>query len=164
MHKVFLGIGGNIGNKHNNFDKVIKIIENELGLIAKSSSIYETPPWGFKTKDNFWNQVLLIKTNFPPNELLERIHKIEKQFGRKREGTNYNSREMDIDILYYDDEFIESESLIVPHPKMHLRKFVLVPLNEIAPNFKHPLLRFTSLQMLENCKDGSVILKLDNFN
>lgn len=163
MHKVFLGIGGNIGNKHDNFDKVIKIIEKELGLIKKSSSIYESPPWGFETKDNFWNKVLLIKTEFSPNELLKKIEKIENHFGRKRETENYDSREMDIDILYYDDIFIETKTLIIPHPKMQLRKFVLVPLSEIAPDLKHPLLRFTSIEMLENCKDGSVILKLDNF-
>lgn len=164
MHKVFLGIGGNIGNKRFNFDKVVKIIEKELGQIIKSSSVYETPPWGFETKDNFWNQVLIIETIFSPDKILEKINKIEKQFGRKRESIIYDSREMDIDILYYDDDFIETETLIIPHPKMHLRKFVLVPLNEIAPELKHPLLRFSNMQMLENCKDESVILKLDDFN
>lgn len=164
MHKVFLGIGGNIGNKRFNFDKVVKIIEKELGQIIKSSSVYETPPWGFETKDNFWNQVLIIETIFSPDKILEKINKIEKQFGRKRKSIIYDSREMDIDILYYDDVFIETETLIIPHPKMHLRKFVLVPLNEIAPELKHPLLRFSSMQMLENCKDESVILKLEDFN
>lgn len=164
MHKVFLGIGGNIGNKHNNFEKVVKIIETELGEITKKSSVYETPPWGFDTKDNFWNQVIIIKTELSPFQLLEKIHRIEKQFGRKRKSIDYSSREMDIDILYYDDFYFETKNLIIPHPKMQLRKFVLIPLNEIAHDFKHPLLRFTSFQMLENCKDASIIFKLDDSN
>lgn len=164
MHKVFLGIGGNIGNKHINFQKVVKIIEKQLGEITKKSSVYETPPWGFDTEENFWNQIIIIQTKLSPSDLLKNIHEIEKQFGRTRKSTNYASREMDIDILYYDDLYLETEDLIIPHPKMQLRKFVLVPLNEIAPDFKHPLLRFTSFQMLENCKDASVIFKLDDTN
>ena len=164
MHKVFLGIGGNIGNKHDNFNKIYVFIENELGVITKRSSVYESPPWGFEAKENFWNQVLLIETEFSPEEILRKISEIENQFERKREIGKYNSREMDIDILYFDDIFIETENLISPHPRIHQRKFVLVPLTEIAPDFKHPLLRFTSMQMLDNCKDSSVILKLDDFN
>jgi len=164
MHKVFLGIGGNIGNKHDNFIKVYNIIKNEIGEIAKSSSVYETPPWGFDAKENFWNQVLLIETEFSPEEILQKIAGIENRFGRKREKGKYNSREMDIDILYYDDIYLETENLIIPHPQILQRKFVLVPLNEIAPDFKHPLFRLTSFQMLENCRDESVILKLENFN
>ncbi len=162
MHKVFLGIGGNIGNKHDNFNKVYHIIKNELGKIIKSSPVYETPPWGFNAKENFWNQVLIIETNLSPEELLQKVTEIESRFGRVRDIGKYNSREMDIDILYYDDMFMETDNLIIPHPKIHQRKFVLVPLNEIAPDFKHPLFRLTSMQMLENCKDASVILKLGN--
>ncbi len=164
MHKVFLGIGGNIGNKADNFNKVYTFIQNDLGKIAKSSSVYETPPWGFSSDDNFWNQVLFIETDLSPIELLQKIAEIENNFDRKREVGKYNSREMDIDILYYDNIYIETENLTIPHPRIQQRKFVLVPLNEIAPDFKHPLLRLTSFQMLENCKDGSVILKLDDFN
>ena len=164
MHKVYLGIGGNIGNKHNNFKKVLIVIEKELGIITKTSSIYETPPWGFESEDNFWNQVVKIETELTPLSLLDSIHKIEKQFGRKRESENYESREMDIDILYFDDIILKKESLVIPHPKIELRKFVLVPLNEIANDFKHPLLESTSFEMLENCKDSSVIFKLDDSN
>lgn len=164
MYRVYLGIGGNIGNKQTNFDNVYQIIEKELGEIIIASSIYETPPWGFQSDDAFWNSVIKIKTSYSPEELLEEIHLIEGKFGRKRGNERYSSREMDIDILYFDDIFIETENLIIPHPRIHQRKFVLVPLNEIAANLKHSLLRLTTIEMLENCMDESVILKVGTFN
>jgi len=160
MHKVFLGIGGNLGIKSDNFKKVHLSIQHELGAIVNKSSVYETPPWGFEANEGFWNQVLEITTNYSPPELLAKIHEIENQFGRKRNEKTYSSREMDIDILYYDDIFMEAQNLTIPHPLMYQRKFVLVPLAEIAPQFKHPLLRLTSVQMLENCRDESVIKKI----
>ena len=164
MHKVFIGIGGNIGNKPLNFEKVLVLIEKELGKIIQASSIYETPAWGFYSEDFFWNQVLVINSILEAEEMLWRIHKIEEEFGRKREGKGYASRQMDIDILYFDDAYFETKSLIIPHPKIQERKFVLVPLVEIAPDFKHPLIRLTSIKMLENCKDESLIKRIDNLN
>lgn len=161
MHKVFLGIGGNIGNKQKNFKEVCGMIENNLGKIEIKSSVYETPPWGFKAEEDFWNQVICIETQLSPLDLLAEIQSIEEQFGRVHSTDHYSSREMDIDILYYDDDFVENEWLVIPHPRIAQRKFVLVPLVEIAPDFKHPLLRLTSIEMLENCKDGSVIKKVD---
>ncbi|MEN8116463.1 MAG: 2-amino-4-hydroxy-6-hydroxymethyldihydropteridine diphosphokinase [Bacteroidota bacterium] len=160
MHKVFLGLGGNIGNKQKNFEQTYPLIEKILGHIVKSSSVYETPPWGFKSDDNFWNQVIVIETKLEAEELLWRIHEIEDKFGREHGTERYSSREMDIDILYFDDLYCECKTLIIPHPRIHERKFVLVPLVEIAPDLKHPLLRLTSVQMLENCRDKSVIKKL----
>ena len=161
MHKVYLGIGGNIGNKSNNFITARNFITKELGKIINSSSVYESPPWGFHAKENFWNQVLLIDTFLTPEKLLTKIQEIENTFDRKRKPDSYSSRKMDIDILYFDTLFMETDSLIIPHPKIHQRMFVLVPLVEIAPNFKHPLFRLTNLQLLENCKDKSVIKKVE---
>ncbi|MCY1723454.1 2-amino-4-hydroxy-6-hydroxymethyldihydropteridine diphosphokinase [Prolixibacteraceae bacterium Z1-6] len=160
MHKVYLGIGGNIGNKQQNFEKVLELINKQLGKIILSSSIYETPPWGFHSDDPFWNQVLLIETILEAEELLWRINAIEDKFERKRGEERYSSRQMDIDILYFNDDYYETKTLIVPHPKIHERKFVLVPLAEIAPDYKHPLRRLTNLQMLENCRDDSIIKKV----
>ncbi len=160
MHKVYLGIGGNIGNKQNNFEEVYKKIEIELGKIEKASSIYETPPWGFQSNDTFWNQVIQVCTELTPEEVLSAIQNMEHNFGRKRSKEGYSSREMDIDILYFDDLFMETDKLIIPHLRIHQRKFVLIPLNEIAPELKHPLLRLTSIQMLENCMDESIIKKV----
>jgi len=160
MHKVYLGIGGNIGNKQQNFREAYQNIEKELGEIIKMSSIYETPPWGFQSEDLFWNSVIEILTLLSPEDLLSKIHSIEENFGRVRTLTRFSSREMDIDILYYDKIYMETETLVIPHPFIHLRKFVLVPLTEIAPNFKHPLLRLTSIEMLGNCRDESIIKKV----
>lgn len=161
MHKVFLGIGGNVGNKQKNFSEVLNLIQNMVGKIVKKSSVYETPPWGFKAEENFWNQVVLVETKHSPMDLLTEIHKIEALFGRERKTKLYTSREMDIDILYFNNDFMEIDKLVIPHPRIHQRKFVLVPLVEIAPELKHPLLRLTSTQMLENCRDGSVIKKVE---
>ena len=161
MRKVFLGIGGNIGDKKKNFIYCRKLIEKSLGKIILLSPVYETPPWGFSSENNFWNQVVCCETNFEPETLLKEIHQIEILFGRDRKSDGYNSREMDIDILYFDDFIIESESLIIPHPLIHKRLFVLKPLSDIAPDLIHPVLKKTSLQMLYDCKDTSIINKVD---
>lgn len=160
MHQLFLGTGGNLGNKQVNFDKVYKHIQNELGTILRCSSIYESTPWGFESNDLFWNQVFWVETLLTPKEILNRIAKIEAKFGRKRTGEGYTSREMDIDILYFNDLVLDTETLTIPHPQIANRLFVLVPLAEIAPDFVHPLLRLTSLEMLKNCGDNSVIKKV----
>ncbi len=164
MHQVYLEIGGNIGDKRTNFLKTYARIEKELGPIQKKSAVYESPPWGFHAEENFWNQVVLVKTFFLPEELLPRIHHMESLFNRKREAGKYTSREMDIDILYFDDIFMETNELVIPHPRLHQRLFVLVPLAEIAPELKHPLLRLNSLQMLENCRDESIIQRVEGFD
>ena len=122
--------------------------------------MYETPPWGFEATENFWNMVFIIVTEFSAAELLQKINKIEDSFGRTRDNLIYKSREMDIDILYFDDETIKTENLTIPHPLLHKRLFVLVPLAEIAPDFFHPVLKLTSLEMLKNCEDKSVIKKI----
>jgi 2-amino-4-hydroxy-6-hydroxymethyldihydropteridine diphosphokinase len=161
MHKVFLGIGGNIGNKLHNFERVQELISKKLGRIVAKSSIYETPAWGFHSEYLFWNQVICIETILEPLEMLWRIKEIEEIFGLKSSDERYTNRIMDIDILYVDQEYFERNKLIIPHPRIQERKFVLAPLVEIAPDFKHPLFRLTNLQMLENCKDQSIIKKVD---
>jgi 2-amino-4-hydroxy-6-hydroxymethyldihydropteridine diphosphokinase len=161
MYQVFLGIGGNIGNKRLNFEKVHFWVEEELGKILCESSVYETVPWGFSSDENFWNQVFLIETELQPEEILVKINRIEKVFGRKRESGKYTSREMDIDILYYEDLAVETEKLVIPHPHLSNRMFVLAPLAEIAPEFLHPVLKKTNRQLLEACTDESEIKKVE---
>ncbi len=161
MHKVFIGVGGNIGDKQKNFARVRLLITERLGKILNESSIYETPPWGFHSEYLFWNQAMIIETILEAEELLWRIKEIEAMFGRTDdENARYANREMDIDILYFDEDFFETKALIIPHPKIHERKFVLIPLVEIAPDFKHPLLRMTHDTLLENCRDKSIIRKV----
>lgn len=160
MHKVFLGLGGNIGDKQKNFERVRELIQGRLGHILLESSIYETPPWGFHSEHYFWNQVVCIETKLEAEEMLWRIMEIEEIFGIKSTEERYTNREMDLDILYFDDDYFESKELIVPHPRIHERLFVLIPLVEIAPDFKHPLLRMTNLTLLENCHDESIVRKI----
>ena len=160
MHNVFLGIGGNIGNKSKNFKDVITIIKKDLGEVVLSSSVYETQPWGFEAEENFWNQVLLIETSFSPENLLQKIAEIEKKYDRTRENGKYSSRQMDIDILYFDDFFINTENLVIPHPHIPERLFVLVPLVEIAPDFVHPVLKLSNNQLLEKCDNKLDIKKI----
>jgi 2-amino-4-hydroxy-6-hydroxymethyldihydropteridine diphosphokinase len=165
MHRVFLGLGGNIGNLPENFHKVKKQIEERCGKIIRSSSVYQTPPIGFESADLFWNQVVLIHYLPDPVELLEKVKAIEADFGRIYKTEGYSSRPMDIDILYYDDLILDTINLTIPHRQIQNRKFVLVPLVEIEPDFIHPLLRQTNIQLLEKCKDNSGIKKLDvDFN
>jgi 2-amino-4-hydroxy-6-hydroxymethyldihydropteridine diphosphokinase len=124
------------------------------------SSVYETPSWGFNSENPFWNQVLCIETHLRPSEILENIKKIDAAFGRKRIPEGYSSREMDVDILYFDNEIVNTENLTIPHPLLHKRLFVLVPLAEIAPDFVHPVLKLNGIEMLNNCEDKSEIRKV----
>jgi len=161
MHTVFIGLGGNIGDKPENFKRAHTLINERLGQIQLESSIYETPPWGFHSEHFFWNQVVQIETKLEAEELLWHMKELEDKFGVKSKDERYTNREMDLDILYFDEVYLEDKELIIPHPRIHERKFVLVPLVEIAPDYKHPLRRLTNLQMLENCRDKSIIRKVD---
>ena len=129
------------------------MIGESLGKIISSSSIYETEPWGFKSDYKFLNMVLSIETELSPSGLIGRILMIESQLGRIRCESQNSSRKIDIDILLYDNGIIEEHTLKIPHPRMHERKFVLVPLCEIAPEIMHPVLKKTMAELLKACKD-----------
>ena len=153
MKKVFLGLGSNLGNREAILSEAIKMIGESLGKIISSSSIYETEPWGFKSDYKFLNMVLSIETELSPSGLIGRILMIESQLGRIRCESQNSSRKIDIDILLYDNGIIEEHTLKIPHPRMHERKFVLVPLCEIAPEIMHPVLKKTMAELLKACKD-----------
>ena len=162
MNVAFLGIGTNLGDKENNLSAAIAGIEEKIGKIVKSSSVYATESWGFKTEDEFLNMVLKVETNLIPSELIRRIQMLEASSGRVRSEKQYSSRVIDIDILFYDDLVINEKSLKITHPLLHGRKFVLVPLCEIEAEMIHPVLNKTIASLLKSCKDKSKVLLHSN--
>lgn len=155
MNRVFLEIGGNQGNRLANLQKCTMLIDKQIGKLVKQSSIYETPPWGFESKQLFYNQVLLVESLLTPTQILKVLLDIEKKLGRIRQQQKYSSRTMDIDILFFNDEIIDNPQLEVPHPRLQHRLFVLKPLAEIAPDFIHPVLKKRISELLEICEDDS---------
>ena len=160
MSKVFLGIGTNLGDRENNLRAAIMKIEEYIGRVLNSSSLYETAPWGFNAENDFLNMVVKVETLHSPSGLLKRVLMIESILGRERNQDRYSSRVIDIDILLYDDLVIYVKGLKIPHRLMHERKFVLVPLCELAPDMIHPVLEKSMRVLLEECRDRSKIKKV----
>lgn len=148
MHRVFLSIGSNIGYKEKNCFQAVEKLKQSGITITKISPVYTTKPWGFKDQPDFANIALEAFTELSPVELLRLLKKIEKEMGRKV-SVKYGPRIIDIDIIFYDDLIYESEELTIPHPLMHERYFVLKPLNDIAPDFVHPVLNLTVKELLD---------------
>jgi 2-amino-4-hydroxy-6-hydroxymethyldihydropteridine diphosphokinase len=141
MALVYLGLGSNLGDKRKNLDDAIGLINIKIGNVLICSDFHASKPWGFDSKNHFLNAVILVCTQFSPLEALEASRQIEKQMGRKEKtASNYTDRIIDIDILLYDMQIIKNERLNIPHPFMHLRDFVLIPMAEIAPDLIHPVL------------------------
>mgnify|MGYP001767227931 CR=1 FL=1 len=165
MDKVILGIGTNTGNREMNLKAALKSINLHAGTIRKSSSIYETSPWGFTSDEKFLNMVVEIETTLNPYGLLGKLLMIEALQGRLRNGAGYASRIIDIDILFYGEKIINEGELIVPHPRLHQRRFILIPLCEITPELIHPVSGKTVFELLNECNDdGSVSLYCDLFS
>ena len=160
MERIFLGLGGNVGNVAMAFDNAIENIETEIGKVINKSKRYKTEPWGIKTQENFLNMVLEIETELTPDEILSQIIDIEKKMGRYRDKQNqFGPRTIDIDILFYGDKIIRNNKLIIPHPRLHLRNFVLTPLKDIAPDLVHPVLRKNIKTLFKELPDDSRVEK-----
>lgn len=161
MNTAHLSLGTNLGNKIENLNTALLKL-SQFGTIQKVSSVYQTPPWGFKS-DDFYNIALTLFTSLTANELLIKLLAIEKELGRiRKENTiGYAARPLDIDIIFFNDEIIATETLIIPHPRMQDRKFVLIPLLEILTTYTHPFLKVTLEKLSENCKDKSEITKTE---
>jgi len=157
--EAFIGLGTNLGNREENLRKAIDKINMQAGEVVSSSSIYETEPWGFSSKDHFLNMVIGIKTSLKPVDLLKQLLKIEMEAGRVRGTERYSSRIIDIDLLLYGNEIINKPYLKVPHPLIQERNFVLVPLCDIAAEMIHPVLKKTFAALLEECRDESDVKK-----
>ncbi|NDW13862.1 2-amino-4-hydroxy-6-hydroxymethyldihydropteridine diphosphokinase [Bacteroides sp. 214] len=134
MAKVYLGLGTNLGNKDANLRHAVQQIESQIGEIISLSGFYATEPWGFESPNSFLNAVVCIETTLPPRSLLTATQQIEKVLGRKtKTQQTYTDRIIDIDILLYDNLVINEPDLVIPHPLMTTRDFVMKPLAEIAP-------------------------------
>lgn len=160
MNKVYLLTGGNIGDRSEFLSKAKNTIRERCGEILQESSIYETAAWGLENQEPFLNQVLKLQTIMKPEELLQSILQIEEELGRKRQ-LKYGPRTIDIDILFFNDEVVDEQGLKIPHPQLQNRRFVLVPLNEIAPDKIHPIFQKTVSQLLDECPD---LLEVNKFN
>ncbi len=157
MNKVVLLLGSNLSDRVLMLAKARNYIRISIGEIKKESNIYESAPWGFDSDKAFLNQTLIVETQLKPIEILEKIKVIEKELGRVKQSVNYESRTIDIDILFYNDEIINLPQLIIPHPQLHKRKFTLVPLAEIDPMLNHPVFNKSILDLLSKCNDQSIV-------
>ena len=159
MEKVYLLLGSNLGDRNYYLKEAFKSIELAIGKVERWSSFYETESWGKTDQPNYINQVLISKTNLEPTEILEKILHIEKELGRER-NEKWGSRTIDIDILFYGSEILETEKLTIPHPELHKRRFTLAPLLELNPNFVHPVLSKTIKQLYTCLTDKLFVNKI----
>ena len=132
-HILYLLLGSNLGDRKKHLSTALDLIRESIGPVSRVSSIYETEPWGFSSENYFFNMAVQVGTFLLTGEVMLKIGEIEKTFGRERQGRGYSSRTIDVDILFYDDLVMKGETLQIPHPLLQERRFVLVPLKEIAP-------------------------------
>ena len=158
MNNVYLLTGGNVGNRQQYLEESIRLIERSCGKIINRSAIYETAAWGKTDQAAFLNQALQLSTALQPAHLMKQLLHIEETAGRKR-AEKYGPRTIDIDILLFNDQIINTPMLTIPHPQMSSRRFVLEPLNEIAPGYIHPLLKKTIYQLVQACSDPLPVKK-----
>lgn len=154
MHVTYLGLGSNIGDRLQNLQAAINALEPDVHPV-ECSPVYETPPWGFLDQPNFLNQVVKAETELSPGELLRYLKEIEKDLGRQDSFLN-GPRKIDLDIIFFDDAVIESPPITIPHPRMDDRGFVLLPLADLAPEFKHPVLDLSVQDMLAQVAVGDI--------
>lgn len=142
IHTVYLSLGSNLGNKEENLTKAVQILEERAGEVFSRSAFYYSEPWGFESDNRFVNLCVGLRTSLTPSQLLLLTQEAEKEIGRTRKSNgSYADRVIDIDLLLFDSQVINEPTLTLPHPLMQDREFVLVPLNEIAPDYRHPLLQ-----------------------
>ena len=159
MNKAYILTGGNTGNRELHLAKAMEEIDTRCGQVRKQSSLYETAAWGKTDQASFLNQAMLIHTKLAPETLLQCLLDIERSMGRIR-NEKYGARSIDIDILIYNQQIVESATLSIPHPELTNRLFALLPLSEIAPRLKHPVFNKTIGQLLTLCPDKLPVRKI----
>ena len=153
----YIALGSNKGNPFNNLQQAVNALHERIGNVKLISKVYKSPAFGFKS-DDFLNCCLILKSDLKPQQVLDILLKIETSLGRTRNKKNgYEARTIDLDIVFYEDEIINTKTLQIPHPEMHKRKFVLLPLNDIASKVKHPKLDKAVSVLLQECEDDSVL-------
>lgn len=171
-NSVALLIGGNQGDREALLEQAVALIEERIGRVSRLSAVYETEPWGFDAQQNFLNQALVADTDLDAHEVLRRALAIEQELGRVRPGADcgqsadpspnpsrqYASRPMDIDLIFFNGDIVDTPDLQIPHPRMHLRRFVLRPLCDIMPDYRHPLLGQPVRDLLEACPDKGMVI------
>ncbi len=170
-HTAIILLGSNLGDKHRLLNEAMNSLSS-IGEVLRYSSIYESPAWGFKAETTFYNAVVVLSTPIDCFTLMNRCHSFEKELGRERATTStntenkdssYSSRNIDIDILDFDNKIVNTDNLILPHPRLHLRRFTLIPLTEVAPLWRHPKLSLTASELLDKCPDnGEVTILTDS--
>ena len=153
----YLLLGANLNDRIATLRRAVELIGERLGTVVQQSSLYETAPWGVVDQPSYINQVLAVETMLAPEAVLAQTQDIEQELGRIRRE-KWGARVIDIDILYFDQRILKTETLTIPHPYLHQRRFTLVPLAEIAPDFLHPVLLKTTTMLLAMCQDeGEVV-------
>jgi len=153
MPKLYLLLGGNLGDRTLYLQQARASIATQVGQITRSSKLYETAAWGKTDQPAFLNQVLEVQTALTPEQVLPSINAIEQELGRVRQE-HWGARVIDIDILFYDNLVLQTQRLTIPHPQLHLRRFTLLPLAELAPELVHPVLGKSIKELLEECGDA----------
>lgn len=168
MNLIYLSLGSNLGRRERHLEDALELIQSRIGIIEKVSRYYESASWGYSSKNSFYNCCVALRTALLPLVLLDKLLEIEKVLGRIRENSKgqkreraYSDRIIDIDLLLYGDYQMEHPRLILPHPSMGDRRFVLAPLAEIAPDLIHPLTGMSISSMLKECADQVKVTPVD---
>ena len=163
MEKCYVLFGSNMGDKNQIFAQACLLINNRCGRIVAVSSAYESEPWGFEAEEWFLNRLVIVETELEPEEMMQQLLDIEAELGRVRhpDADGYTSRTVDLDILYYGSRIVLTDSLTIPHPRLHQRRFALLPLCELAPQLVHPAFNFTQTELLRRYHDFSEVRKIE---
>ncbi|MBR4560950.1 MAG: 2-amino-4-hydroxy-6-hydroxymethyldihydropteridine diphosphokinase [Bacteroidales bacterium] len=163
MERCLILFGSNMGDKNKIYAQACLLINNRCGRIVAQSSAYESEPWGFEAKEWFLNRLIVVETELEPEAMMRQLLDIEAELGRVRhpETGGYTSRTADLDILYYGSRIVLTDSLTIPHPRLHQRRFALLPLCEVVPEFVHPAFNMTQTELLKRCFDFSEVRKIE---